>query len=57
MTQKPKPQKCPHNEWVSCMTPKKCASCGWAPEVAARRKEANRKRLGVAEKQNEEERE
>lgn len=38
MSKKPKPEQCPHNEWVRC-SHKTCGSCGWNPAVAAERKE------------------
>lgn len=32
----PRPFQCPHNREVHCSV-KKCAACGWNPEVAQRR--------------------
>lgn len=43
----PKEVQCNHNSTVFCKEPKRCASCGWNPEVAAVRRDEILKRLGV----------
>lgn len=49
MSGNPKPETCPHNEWVMCYHTADCEACGWNPDVAEERTKAIREEMGIEE--------
>lgn len=46
---KPKPVECPYNEGVLCSHTADCETCGWNPDVEAKRTEEIRRKFGIEE--------
>ena len=49
MPSRPKPVQRPHNEGVYCLHTADCETCGWNPDVEARRMEEIREKYGIEE--------
>lgn len=51
MSGRPAPVPCPNNENVFCSHTADCETCGWNPEVEARRMRKIRQELGIEEEE------